>query len=80
MLQPEDVLQNRYRVVVLLGQGGMGVVCRAWDTRLRIHVALKEMVAQASLDPAHLDQRRQQFRQEATVLAPLKHLGLVRRV
>jgi len=26
MLQPEDVLQNRYRAVVLLGQGGMGVV------------------------------------------------------
>ena len=45
-----QTLQNRYRIVSQLGQGGMGAVYRAWDTRLRISTALKEMVPQPGLD------------------------------
>ena len=41
-----QVLQDRYRIVSLLGQGGMGAVYRAWDLRLEMPVALKEMVPQ----------------------------------
>ena len=46
-----QVLQNRYRIVSLLGQGGMGAVYRAWDARLDVPVALKEMRPQPGLDP-----------------------------
>jgi serine/threonine protein kinase len=73
-----QVLQNRYRIVSLLGRGGMGAVYRAWDTRLDVAVALKEMTPQPGLDPHTLNQLRQQFRQEATVLARLDHPHLVR--
>jgi hypothetical protein len=73
-----NVLQNRYRIVSLLGQGGMGAVYRAWDTRLNIPVALKEMVPQPGLDHTTLAQLRQQFQQEAVVLARLSHPHLVR--
>lgn len=73
-----QVLQNRYRVVALLGQGGMGAVYRAWDLRLKGAVALKEMTPDPILDALTLDQLRQQFEQEAIVLARLNHPNLVR--
>ncbi len=78
MLTTGSVLQNRYRIVSLLGQGGMGSVYRAWDMRLSVPVALKEMTPQPGLGDQTLGQLRQQFQQEATVLARLHHPHLVR--
>jgi serine/threonine protein kinase len=78
MLNPGQILQNRYRIDDLLGEGGMGAVYKAYDTRLKISVALKEMIPQPGLDAHTLDQFHQQFEQEATVLAPLSHPHLVR--
>ena len=77
MLEAETVLQGRYRVISQLGQGGMGAVYYAWDMRLSVPVALKEMSAQASLDTMMLDELRAQFQQEAQVLARLNHPNLV---
>jgi len=73
-----QVIQDRYRVTKLLGQGGMGAVYRAWDMRLNRAIALKEMVPQAGLDAATLTQLRQQFQQEAQTLATFVHPSLVR--
>lgn len=77
-LDAGQLLQDRYRIVTLLGEGGMGAVYRAWDTRLNVAVALKEMRPQPGLDPATLAGLREQFRQEATILARLSHPNLVR--
>jgi WD40 repeat protein len=77
MLNKGHVLQGRYRIVSLLGQGGMGAVYRAWDTRLNIPVALKEMTPQPGLDTGTLSALRRQFEQEAQVLARLNHAHLV---
>lgn len=70
-LQPGQVLNNRYRIVRLLGQGGFGAVYRAWDTNLNRPCALKE-----NLDTSPEAQR--QFTREATVLANLSHPNLPR--
>jgi tRNA A-37 threonylcarbamoyl transferase component Bud32 len=70
-------LQNRYRIVAALGQGGMGAVYKAWDTRLDTAVAVKEMSPQPGLGPEVLAELRKQFRREATVLARLNHPNLV---
>ncbi|HUX76892.1 MAG TPA: serine/threonine-protein kinase [Anaerolineae bacterium] len=77
-LDTGEMLGERYRIVKLLGQGGMGAVYRAWDTRLNRPVALKEMIPQSGLDVNMLSQLRGQFQQEAQVLATLAHANLVR--
>lgn len=77
-LNTGEIIGDRYRVIRLLGQGGMGAVYQAWDTRLNHPVAVKEMSPQAGLDPGMLAQLRQQFQQEAQVLATLVHPNLVR--
>jgi serine/threonine-protein kinase len=76
-LEAGQLLQNRYRIISRLGQGGMGAVYRAWDTRLNVPVAVKEMIPQPGLDAAKLKQLRRQFQQEAQVLARLDHPHLV---
>jgi len=78
MIEPGDVVQERYRVVRPLGAGGMGAVYRAWDLRLKVPVALKELRPQPGLDGVTLAGLREQFEQEASVLARLNHPNLVR--
>lgn len=71
MLTPETILQGRYRVIRQLGQGGMGAVYEAVDTRLDTTVALKETL--------FTDERlRKQFEREARLLARLHHPALPR--
>jgi eukaryotic-like serine/threonine-protein kinase len=42
MLAPNTILQNRYRIVRKLGQGGMGAIYEAIDQRVSCVVAFKE--------------------------------------
>ena len=77
-LQPGQILSDRYRIVKLLAEGGMGAVYCAWDLRLNISVALKEMVPLAGQPPILLSKLREQFSQEAMILAKLTHPHLVR--
>ena len=70
-LQTGQLLNNRYRIVKLLGQGGFGAVYRSWDLNLNRPCAVKE-----NLDVSPESQR--QFTREATVLANLSHPNLPR--
>jgi eukaryotic-like serine/threonine-protein kinase len=58
-----------YEVVGLLGQGGMGEVYRARDTRLGRDVALKVLPDSVAFDPERLGR----FEREAKVLAAFTH-------
>ena len=64
-----QILNTRYRIVKLLGQGGFGAVYRAWDMNLDGPVALKENF---ETSPAAV----KQFQLEAKLLFSLRHPGL----
>ena len=68
-LSPKQLLNNRYRVIGLLGQGGFGAVYRVWDTNLERTLSLKE-----NLDTSPEAQR--QFKREAQILFDLTHASL----
>ena len=58
-----------YRVVELIGEGGMGRVYRAYDQRLDRYVALKVLPEEVAEDP----RRVARFKREARILASLSH-------
>jgi serine/threonine protein kinase len=58
-----------YRVTTKLGEGGMGAVYRATDTKLNRDVAVKVLPDAFAADP----DRMSRFAREAQVLASLNH-------
>jgi serine/threonine protein kinase/Leucine-rich repeat (LRR) protein len=62
-----------YRVLQLLGEGGMGMVYSAIDTRLDRRLALKVMILQYASDP----EARERFLREARAAAQICHDNVV---
>ena len=71
LLERGSLLNNRYRIIEILGQGGMGSVYRAVDENLSVDVAVKDNLFTT-------EEYARQFRREAVLLATLRHPNLPR--
>jgi len=75
--QAGEILKERYKIRRIIGQGGMGNVYLADDLRLEGRLcAVKEVYYEAQIGEKLLNQARDQFLREATVLARLDHPNL----
>lgn len=70
----DEIIDGKYRVVSLLGQGGMGRVYRARHMDLDIDVAVKVIIPDHGSDQNLLHQR---FDQEAKAMARLNHPNII---
>jgi serine/threonine-protein kinase len=78
LLKPGEVLRERYRVIGLLGQGGMAAVYCAHDRMFDRLVAIKQLRPDPFATDKAVRQARAQFQREAQILATLDHANLPR--
>ncbi len=71
--KPISEMIGPYRILNLLGKGGMGEVYRALDTRLDRNVAIKVLPQHLTTDPAAL----KRFQREAKAIAALNHPNIL---
>ena len=68
-----QILDGRYRIDDLLGQGGMSAVYKAYDPNLKRIVALKMIHAHLADDPKFVVR----FTEEAAAVAQLRHPNII---
>jgi tetratricopeptide (TPR) repeat protein/predicted Ser/Thr protein kinase len=73
-LEPGVVLAQRYEIVEILGQGGMGAVYKATDLELNRTVALKVIRPDLARDKAIVDR----FKQELLLAHQVTHRNVIR--
>src|SRR5215813_12889869 len=74
ILQPGDILGNRYEILQLLGEGGMGAVYKARDRELDRFVALKLIRPELAASPDILAR----FKQELLLAHQVTHKNVIR--
>ncbi len=70
-LEINSLLRDRYRIIKEIARSGMGAVYLAHDEVLNVDIAIKENLYTT-------EEHSRQFRQEATILAKLRHPNLPR--
>ncbi len=68
----------RYKIMKLLGAGGMGAVYQAWDEVLGVVVALKTIRPEVAADPETIRMLERRFKQELLLARRVTHKNIVR--
>jgi eukaryotic-like serine/threonine-protein kinase len=67
---------GRYHILEQLGEGGMAIVYKAYDTRLERDVAVK-VIRRGAFPPDHLERMLKRFEREARALGKLSHPNII---
>ncbi len=76
-LSPQQMIDNRYQIVRILGQGGFGRSYLALDTKSQKQCVLKEFAPQVEAKQ-DLQKAKELFEREASVLRTLQHSQIPR--
>jgi len=68
---------GRYHILAQLGEGGMAIIYKAYDTRLERDVAIK-IIRKGAFPPDHVERILKRFEREAKALARLSHPNIVK--
>ncbi len=68
----------RYRIISMLGLGGMGAVYQAWDAELGVVVALKVIRPEVAADPEAARSLERRFKRELLLARQVTHANVVR--
>lgn len=77
-LEPGEPFGTRYRILRVLGAGGMGVVYQAWDEELGVAVALKVIRPEVMADPQSAHDIERRFKRELLLARQVTHRNVVR--
>ncbi len=72
----EQIIAERYRIVSILGEGGMGKVYEVEDLRLNNRKTALKAIRLSSRDTSKNRQNLKTFQQESKLLSSLKHPGI----
>lgn len=75
---PGEAFGSRYRILRLLGMGGMGAVYQAWDDELEVAVALKVIRPDAAPDATTAADIERRFKRELLLARQVTHPNVVR--
>src|SRR5262245_4545863 len=77
-LSPGHLFDERYRIVRLLGAGGMGAVYEAFDEQLGIAVAIKTIRRGTATDAKTAGNLERRFKRELLIARQISHKNIVR--
>jgi serine/threonine protein kinase len=80
VLASGTVLSEEYQIIRLIGQGGMGAVYMAYDTRLDLKVAIKVISAGVveTMEASEYELALKRFQAEARIVASVDHPNVIR--